>query len=454
VPRVLHLAYHFPPIGGGGVQRNCEFARNLPNYGYKTLVLTGSGRALGRWTPTDLTLLESLPESTEVYRTDEPRSLVRSTWRRRVDTLLMLPTAFSRDWTSSVLELGTEVGGNADLVYASLVPYEAAEAAGRLAAQLGKPWVADLQDPWALDEMSQYPTGLHRRIDLARMARLLRSTSAIVMNTPEAVMRVRRWLPELRDKVVVSIPNGFDPALFNGPAPTREDEGKTFRIVHTGYLHTELGLQVRRTARVRRLVGGMWLPIDILPRSHVYLVEALELLRAREPSLHSLIELHLAGVLSDTDRALVEGAEMVKIYGYLPHAESVSLARSADLLFLPMHKLPAGTRAGLVPGKTYEYLRSGRPILAAVPEGDARDLLVQAPSTELVAPDDVEGMVTAIERRIREWQRGVDRGGAESTLLEQFEQPRLAHRLARLFDEVLATEAGRPVPRNAVSDAR
>lgn len=436
--RVLQLAYHFPPLGGGGVQRNREFARHLPSYGYEIVVLTGSGHAPGRWTPTDLTLLEALPESTQVYRTDEPTSLVRSTLRRRADALLMLPTAFSREWTSSVLELGAAVGGDADLIYASLVPYEAAAAAGRLAARLGKPWIADLQDPWALDEMSQYPTGLHRRVELARMARLLGSASAIVMNTAEAVARVRRWLPELRDKLVVSIPNGFDPTLFRRPAPLREDEGRAFRIVHAGYLHTELGREIRRTARVRRLVGGMWLPVDILPRSHVYLVEALERLQAREPSLHSLIELHLAGVLSDADREVVAGCDFVKLHGYLSHEESVALVRSADLLFLPMHKLRAGTRAGLVPGKTYEYLRSGRPILAAVPEGDARDLLAQAPSTQLVDPDDVEGMAAAIERGVREWQQGVSRAAADPVLLEQFEQPRLAAQLARLFDEVLA----------------
>ena len=41
VKRILLISYHFPPIGGGGVQRNSEFARNLPNYGYEPLVLTG-----------------------------------------------------------------------------------------------------------------------------------------------------------------------------------------------------------------------------------------------------------------------------------------------------------------------------------------------------------------------------------------------------------------------------
>jgi hypothetical protein len=60
---------------------------------------------------------------------------------------------------------------------------------------------------------------------------------------------------------------------------------------------------------------------------------------------------------------------------YVPPAESVALIRLADLLFLPMRDLPPGVRVTIVPGKTYEYLASRRPILAAVSDGDARDLL-------------------------------------------------------------------------------
>ena len=60
--------------------------------------------------------------------------------------------------------------------------------------------------------------------------------------------------------------------------------------------------------------------------------------------------------------------------------------RSADLLFLPMHDLPPGARAGLIPYKTYEYLAAGRPILAAVPDGDVRDMLARSRTSRWYAP--------------------------------------------------------------------
>jgi glycosyltransferase involved in cell wall biosynthesis len=438
VPKVLQLAYHFPPIGGGGVQRNLEFARRLPDHGYEVIVVTGSGDAGGRWTPRDPTLLDAVPPSVAVERVSEPTPVPGRSFHRRVDKLLMRPTRFSEDWTTSVLAASERLAPDIDLIYASLVPYEAAEAAGRLATHLGVPWVADLQDPWALDEMCLYPTGLHRRADLRRMARLLSSAAAIVLNTPEAVIRFRDALPELAGKTVVSIPNGFDPDLFEDTPSRRDDEGDRFRVVHTGYLHTELGLETRKNGRLRRLAGGMFLPIDILTRSHVYLMQALEEFERTEPSLRALIDVHFAGVLSETDRRSLEGVPGVKLHGYLAHRDSVSLVRTADLLFLPMHNLPEGTRAGLVPGKTYEYVRSGRPILAAIPRGDAFDLLERLPNAHLVAPDDVAGMTAAIKRRVDTWLKTGSRSTPVEDVYDEFSHSHLVGRLASLFDTVVA----------------
>ena len=65
-----------------------------------------------------------------------------------------------------------------------------------------------------------------------------------------------------------------------------------------------------------------------------------------------------------------------------------------------MQTLPPGVRATIVPGKTYEYLASETPILGAVPEGDARDILEEAGNAVLVRPDDVDGIASALERRL------------------------------------------------------
>ena len=37
---VLMLCYHFPPVSAAGTQRNVAFARLLPRFGWKPIVLT------------------------------------------------------------------------------------------------------------------------------------------------------------------------------------------------------------------------------------------------------------------------------------------------------------------------------------------------------------------------------------------------------------------------------
>ncbi len=437
IVRVLFVAYHFPPIGGGGVQRNAKFAQYLPEFGYRPIVVTGPGGATGRWTPEDQTMLEEVGADTVVHRIPGPEPDISGGRRAALERRLMLKTPFARWWRAGVVQLGTDIGGDADIVYGSLVPYESTEPVATLARRLGKPWIADLQDPWALDEMWLYPSGLHQRVDVRRMRRCLSSAAAIIMNTPEAALRVQRAFPELRD-IVTAIPNGFDAADFEGAAPERRD-GK-FRIVHTGYLHTDQGLRLRDVRWARRILGGTAPGIDILPRSHVYLLQALEQLVRADPQLATTVEVVLAGVMSPRDHEVAERSPVpVHFPGYLSHRETVGLLRSADLLFLPMQDLPVRTLAGLVPGKTYEYLASQRPILAAVPDGDARDLLEEAGSARLCRPTDTDAMRDLIAVEIERWRAGEPVTTPKKDVLARYERRELTRQLADVLGAVAAS---------------
>lgn len=432
------LAYHFPPIGGAGAQRSVKMARYLPDHGWRPVVLTGPGGDGGRWTPADGSLAGELPADLEVHRTAGPVPAGDPGWRRRAGRWLRLPNAFARWWVPALIEAARGVDSPVEAVYASMAPYESAVAAARIAAERGIPWVADLRDPWALDEMAVYPSRLHRSGERDRMRYVLERADAVVMNTAEAAARVRREIPAVAGNRLEVIPNGFDAADFAGPAPVRDD-GR-FRIVHTGYLHTELGRDNDRRARAARVLGGGAAEVDILTRSHVHLVEAINRLAADRPDLTERLELHLAGVLSDADRRVAEGcAARVVMPGYVDHDRSVALLRSADLLFLPMHEPAGGRPAGIVPGKTYEYLASGRPILAAVPPGDARDLLQAAGSAIICAPSDVDGLRAGLERALTATASG-DTGwmpGTDPAVIAPYERRHLAGRLAGVLDSVV-----------------
>ena len=444
-PKVLVVAYYFPPIGGGGVQRNAKFVRYLPEHGFTPIVITGPGRTSDRWSPEDKTLEADIPPEVVVHRLRGPEPDDNYGLRCTIEHTLMVKPPSIRWWIEGAVQIARGVGP-VDVIYGSLAPYDTAEAAVRIAKELGRPWVADLQDPWALDEMWLYPSGLHRARDARRMRSLLGTAAAIVMNTPEAAKRLTTSFPELGSKIVVSITNGFDRDDFEGPEPPHTT-GR-FRIVHTGYLHTDQGLRLRgRSGRVRRLLGGLSAPIDILPRSHFYLLQALDLVVAEDPAAAAELELVLAGVTNDLDREVVGGRPFVRMPGYVSHRESIDLVRSADLLFLPMHDLPAGTRAGIIPGKTFEYLAAGAPILAAVPDGDARDLLVEGGNGYVCTPKDVRRMADTIARLLTAWRLGdISPQTTRAEVLARYERRYLTSELAQLFRTVV--EARRTTSQN------
>jgi glycosyltransferase involved in cell wall biosynthesis len=165
------------------------------------------------------------------------------------------------------------------------------------------------------------------------------------------------------------------------------------------------------------------------------LLQAIDRLRREDPAVGERIELQLAGVMSTTD---IETSERpyVKRVGYLSHTESVALMQSADALFLPMHDLAPGRRARIVPGKTYEYLGAGRPILAAVPDGDARELLLRAGNAAVCRPRDVSGLAEALRGLV------AGRYPAEplAGVVGGYERRLQAQRMARILDGIAAPE--------------
>lgn len=411
--------------------------RALLDHGYQAVVVTGGGPTTDRWAPEDATLAAEVPDEVEVRRVDsEDEPEASAGLRGFAERWLGVRSRWNSWWVEHSLRLGLEVAHGIDLIYVWMQPYASADVGTALSESLRRPWVADLGDPWALDEMMVYPSAAHRAAALRQMRDALLTTSAIVMSTPEAVRRLLERFPELTDRPIAAIPNGFDSHDF-ADVPDPRSDGK-FRIVHAGYLHTELGEKHRRRRLLRDVLRGSVPGLDILTRSHVYLVEAINRLLEHEPQLADLVELHLAGVMSEADRGVAARCP-VTIHGYMTHAETIELMRTADLLFLPMQNLPVGTRATIVPGKTYEYLASGTPILAAVPDGDARDILEEAGVATVVRPDDVAGISAGISDEIERFRARLPRREPHPDVVARFEYGTLAADLAHVFDAVLDT---------------
>ena len=69
---VLLVAYFFPPIGGGGVQRTVKFVKHLRPLGWRSEVVTVNARDY--WV-CDSTLAGDVPADTSIHRTVAPTGL-------------------------------------------------------------------------------------------------------------------------------------------------------------------------------------------------------------------------------------------------------------------------------------------------------------------------------------------------------------------------------------------
>jgi len=418
--KFLFISHFFPPAGGAGVQRSSKFVKFLPDAGLLPVVVTGKLNPSDWRTPEDLTLMADVPEELPVYRAEwnvkETNGSLRS--RLRQDAFMNAAGAAIREH-------------RAEFIFVTMSPFQDAEIGTRLSREYGIPWIADLRDPWALDEFQVYRSFAHRLAELRNMRKSLASAAGIIMNTPVARDLLLAAFPEFRDRPVTSITNGFDPEDF--PPHGAKARGEKFRIVHTGTFHTKMGMHQKRWRATYRMLGRCESGMEILPRSPYYLLQALERISRTDPEIHGALEVVFAGVMSNADKELISRSGLagkVQVTGYLGHSESAKETASADLLFLPLHGLKPGRRSSIVPGKTYEYIGSGNPILAALPEGDTRRFVEAAGNCWITGPDDVEGIAEGIRHFFRLWESGTLSRNRDPGVTKAFERRTLTAQLA------------------------
>lgn len=359
--KVLIVACYFPPVGGAGTQRAAKFCKHLPRHGWDPIVLTTTGEQHSIWNPLDSRLAEDLPDGMRIERASFAGGVA--------------------SWASRATEAAERIvrEERVDAVLVTMSPFILADLALRVRERTGVRTVIDMRDPWALDGVPGYRTWFEWRRDLALMRRTLFGVDHAIANTPEAARAIGAQWPDLDERKLSVIPNGYDPDDFDdAERPARRSEGD-FLLVHTGtFLTWDMRPARSVVDRVKRRV--MHRPEAIIPwgRTVGPLLEAMALLRERSsPALAGLRFVHVGVLDPDTDRWIRDSpvSDLVESTGYLPHHRSIGWLLEADALFLHLHGMRGDHRARIVPGKTYEYLASGAPVLAGLPPGDARDLL-------------------------------------------------------------------------------
>lgn len=439
--RLLLLCYFYPPLAGGGVHRVLGFTRWLPEYGWDCTVVC-AGRE-DYWMR-DENLESRIPPATEVIRLpggsvlaawlglgrsvaravrgshDSPAGrrsgFVSSGLRSHSDWLLVRDSCAGWVRRAGRAAAARIARGDVSAVLSSSPPDSVHLVALALARRSALPWVADFRDAWV---------GLHhRRPRTAWNAARHRALERRVLAGADLVLAASRTHAddlersrEAQPRRVVHLPDGYEPdvkAPGAGPEPETPVPGhEHFTLVFTGTL-------------------------ALMPDAEVFL-EALHEVLARRPEARRRIRARLAGPFeaSYQDRAEALGLRgIVEFCGPLAHRQARALQRAADVLLL----WKRGGCRGMVPGKVYEYLDAGRPILALLEDGDEAARLVRRAGAACVPPGDRGALAAEIERGYLAWKERRQTGGdprveaIRPAWLEEHTRASLAAQLASLLD--------------------
>jgi len=442
--KVLIIAYYFPPIGGGGVQRTVKFAKYLPEFGWEPIILTVKDVAYRSYDPTPFdevpgarvvrtgsldpfrlgrlasnAIGRSRPEydETEVlrsFRDLEVRAPGRTAGTKTgyghfaaASKYFFVPDV-QVAWAPFALLKALKICRRDDIeaVYTTSPPESAHLVGLAIKRSTGLPWVADFRDVWGGAFWRRGLPLVYRQLNRRLEESVLRNADGLVLNTKPPLEKVRSFRRAQAPTVV--IPNGFDPSDFEGKPVERS--GDEFIIAHFG----NFGAGLTAAAVLRAFASAGEENAAFSERARLY-----------------LMGVNSAEDMAEAKRLGIDGK--VVFAGYLPHREGVRFCKAADLLLLIMAPTFEAER---VPGKLYEYMGSGKPVLAAVPEGEAARLVRSVYGGEsVVDPADVGRIARRFVEEFERWRKGVTVAAPDPALISQFDRRRLTSRLAALLDD-------------------
>ena len=422
--RVLFVAYRFPPQSGGGVIRPVKFAKYLSRMGVHVTVLTAAPPVDSKQ---DATLLGDLPLDVRVLTVAEEspipplasgrlRKHLRIA-RRWAVYQFMVPDQHS-GFIAPAVRAASELGPDGfDVVLATGGPWSTFVAAEKIARVLRLPLVLDYRDPWTTTF-----SGVPREAGLLARWRNPRLERRIVERA-DAIVSVHQSVPPIMEtglgvKGLASrchwIPNGYDPEDFE---ELPKEQPSEFVITYVGSLYRTRTLRGAAEALGRLVRSG-----DI--KADELRVRVLGPSRAR--------------VMSEFAGSPI--ADRVDAPGFVSHREALSALVSSTMNLL-VDVVYDGPNIH-TPGKLYEYLRAGRPILAVSAEGSTPAVIREARGGWVVSPDDPDSLLAVLREAHQNWQAGRQLPCPDQGVVARFDRAQLTRELAKVLEGCIASNGG------------
>lgn len=429
--KVLILTYYWPPSGGAGVQRWLKFVKYFRQYGWEPIIYKPSNP---EYPAIDVTLQQEIPPGIRVIQAHiwEPYQLYKkligappdqkvnasgfisekkdpgnikklSIWLRGN---FFIPDARKFWIKPSVKFLSKWLAENhVDAIVSTGPPHTMHLIALKLKLKTGIPWLADFRDPWTNIDFYQdlhltpWADRKHHKMEL----KVLHNADEVVVISQS----MKSDFQKIRNRPYTVITNGFDKADTDH-VDTKIDV--KFTISHIGSM-----------AKTRN-PENLW--------------KALKLLSERIPGFVDDLIIQLVGTV---DFSVIEMLNKYNLSSnfqkidYIPHDQIIEIQKRSRVLLLLINDTP--NAKVILPGKFFEYMASGRPILCIGPhDGDAAQIIKETHSGFVADNSDLEDIIKILTTLYQNYKENQD------TLvpynIAQYSREQLTKVMAQRLDEI------------------
>lgn len=388
-----------------GAQRPAQFAKYLPEFGWRAIVVCCDSTRRKKASREDLgqiavsvkqALRDADPAASVIVATpsmfsdglldrfwwslasEGKRSLLTGLTRKALTVVKFVTGDYSQSWQPCARAAAEAIAKEIriDCCIGEHSPDAGIFLARWFSSAFRVPWVADFRDP-ILQPLE--PTA----------RRLYRPIAKRLLKTAKATVNVNRVAVEMDQQMfglpAWSIPNGFDPSEFH--AEVSRERFERFTIAYAGNIISAQRLEMflKGLATLKADLG------TIATKRMVFVYRGLSFQRVAE-------------------MAEAEGvADIVDVAGHIERGKVLGLLEAADLLLLLSIAHPdredSYLTKGVYPAKVFEYFGARRPIICVPGDGGLLDELIEETGTGVIVrtPGEIAGY---LKHAIEEWKSG------------------------------------------------
>lgn len=427
--KILIITYYWPPAGGPGVQRWLKFAKYLPEFGWEPVIYTPENPS---YPLLDESLMKDVPENIEIIKTKiwEPYQLAEKlnksnkkfkagqfdvgknqSWKSKLSIWVrgnfFIPDARVFWVKPSVKFLEQYLKENKiDVVVTSGPPHSLHLIGLHLKNKLPSlKWIADFRDPWT--EISYYK---HLKLTKSSDKKHRQLESDVFRNADITLATSYTDAENFRKNGAnaVCITNGFDETDSNPQTLKPSNSQSQFTLSYIGVLE-----QLRNPET-------LWRALDNLIKTNSDFAENFTLKfagRIDEKILNSIENLGLKNNILNL--------------GYVSHDKAIGEMQSSDMLLIT--NFPNESSKGIIPGKIFEYLATGKQIISFGPDNaDVAKILNETKAGKHFSYSDFESVESFILEKFELWKNGTLLENTQN--IEQFSRKNLTKKLAEILN--------------------